>query len=71
MSGGDLFYRRHNGESVAFLHYCTISGIAALAESCGFRIVGTHRIGYVDRPGEALQPDQEAGNILLVIEKPE
>ncbi len=68
---GDLFYRRHDGESVAFLHYCTISGIVALAESCGFRIVGTHRIGYVDRPGEALQPDQEAGNILLVIEKPE
>ena len=36
---GDLFYKRHGGETVAFLHYCSKQGIIDLLESCGFIIV--------------------------------
>lgn len=67
---GDLFYKRHQGESVAFLHYCTQKGIAAMVEDCGLRVVATHRIGYVNRPGEPLAGDEASGNLLLVAEKP-
>lgn len=67
---GDLFYRRHHGEAVAFLHYCTASGIEELVTSCGFRILEMHRIGYADRSGEALSHDEAEGNLLLVAEKP-
>ena len=67
---GDLFYKRHGGETVAFLHYCSKQGIIDLLESCGFTIVHVHRIGYVDRPGECLGMEEECGNLLLVAEKP-
>ncbi len=67
---GDLFYRRHQGRSMAFLHYCRRDGITGLVESCGFRVVAVHRIGYVDRPGQLLSADERGGNLLLVIEKP-
>ena len=55
MSRGDLFYKRHNGTSVSFLHYFTQQGIADVVEACGFDISGIHRIGYVARSvGESL-----------------
>lgn len=68
---GDLFYKRHGGETVAFLHYCSQKGIVDLLESCGFSINDVHRIGYVDRPGEQLDIKEAFGNLLLVAEKPE
>jgi len=68
---GDLFYKRHGGGTVAFLHYCSKQGIVDLLGSCGFAIVDVHRIGYVDRPGERLDKADECGNLLLVAEKPE
>ena len=67
---GDLFYKRHGGDTVAFLHYCSASGISALAEECGLRVLNIHRIGYVERPGERLIEGEETGNLLLVCEKP-
>ena len=67
---GDLFYKRHDGRSMAFLHYCRQDGITALVESCGLQVVTVHRIGYVERPGEVLKPDEPGGNLLLVVEKP-
>ena len=67
---GDLFYKRHGGDTVAFLHYCSASGISALAEECGLRVLDIHRIGYVERPGERLMKGEETGNLLLVCEKP-
>lgn len=67
---GDLFYKRHNGESVAFLHYYTPTGIRNLVEDCGLRVLETHRIGYVERSGEPLLPQDEEGNLLIVAEKP-
>lgn len=67
---GDLFYKRHNGESVAFLHYCTPTGIRNLVEDCGLRVLETHRIGYVERSGEPLLPQDEEGNLLIIAEKP-
>ena len=67
---GDLFYKRHDGRSMAFLHYCRQDGITALVESCGLHVVAVHRIGYVERPGEILKPDEPGGNLLLVVEKP-
>lgn len=66
---GDLFYRRHEGRGVAFLHYCTPTGIAAMVEECGLRIVREHRIGYTHRPGETLSAGDPGGNLLLVMEK--
>ena len=68
---GDLFYKRHGGKTVAFLHYCSSEGIIQLLESSGFSIIQVHRIGYVDRPGEQLELKEECGNLLLVAEKPE
>ena len=67
---GDLFYKRHGGETVAFLHYCSQNGIQKLVESCGFQVHTVHRIGYVDRPGEQLQGEENGGNLLMVAEKP-
>jgi hypothetical protein len=67
---GDLFYKRHLGESVAFLHYCTPSGIVQLVEDCGLQVVETHRIGYVERPGQPLSRNNEEGNLLIVAERP-
>lgn len=66
---GDLFYKRHGGQIVAFLHYCTAEGIQALVESCGFDVCAVHRIGYVDRPGEKLEEEGKGGNLLIVAEK--
>ena len=67
---GDLFYKRHGGQTVAFLHYCTAEGIQLLVESCGFNVHAVHRIGYVDRPGEQLGEEGDRGNLLIVAEKP-
>lgn len=67
---GDLFYKRHEGEAVAFLHYCTPDGILKLVEDCGFRVLDTHRVGYVERSGEPLRPHEDEGNLLIVAEKP-
>ena len=67
---GDLFYKRHGGQTVAFLHYCSQEGIRSLVELCGFRVHDVHRIGYVDRPGEQLQQEEEGGNLLIFAEKP-
>lgn len=67
---GDLFYKRHGGQTVAFLHYCSQEGIRSLVESCGFHVHDVHRIGYVDRPGEQLQQEEEGGNLLIFAEKP-
>lgn len=67
---GDLFYKRHLGESVAFLHYCTPSGIVQLVEDCGLQVVETHRIGYVERPGQPISRNNEEGNLLIVAERP-
>jgi len=66
---GDLFYKRHGGDTVAFLHYCSESGIVDLVESCGLRVQAVHKIGYVRRPGERLRPEENEGNLLIVAEK--
>ena len=67
---GDLFYKRHGAETVAFLHYCSRNGIVDLVESCGFTVMDVHRIGYVDRPGHELTLEEVGGNLLLVVHKP-
>lgn len=67
---GDLFYKRHGAETVAFLHYCSAEGISALVEACGLRVRSVSRIGYVERPGEQLEAGEECGNLLLICEKP-
>jgi SAM-dependent methyltransferase/predicted metal-dependent enzyme (double-stranded beta helix superfamily) len=67
---GDLFYKRHDGDCVAFLHYCTPAGIIALVAECGLQVVETHRVGYVERPGEALNGTNPEGNLLIVAERP-
>lgn len=67
---GDLFYKRHDGQTVAFLHYCSSEGIVKLVEECGLNVLQVHRIGYVERPGETLSELQEGGNLLLIAEKP-
>ena len=67
---GDLFYKRHGGDTVAFLHYCSQNGIMDLVESCGFDVKEVHRIGYVEHSGMELSREEESGNLLLVVEKP-
>ena len=67
---GDLFYKRHNGTSVSFLHYFTQQGIVDVVEDCGFNISSIHRIGYVERSGESLALSDEGGNFLIIAEKP-
>jgi len=68
---GDLFYKRHNGKAVCFLHYFTREGILDMVKSCGFVISGIHRIGYVERSGESLELGEEGGNFLIIAEKPQ
>ncbi|MCH1576049.1 MAG: methyltransferase domain-containing protein [Flavobacteriales bacterium] len=67
---GDLFYKRHNGTSVSFLHYFTQDGITDMVEACGFDISGIHRIGYVEKCGKSLALGEEGGNFLIIAEKP-
>ena len=67
---GDLFYKRHGGETVAFLHYCTQECIRKLVEESGMHVCAVHRIGYVKSPGEQLNEGQNCGNLLLIVEKP-
>ena len=66
---GDLFYKRHGGDTVAFLHYCRAEGISSLVEECGFRVVELRRIGYVQHAGQELSDDTQGGNLLLMVEK--
>jgi SAM-dependent methyltransferase/predicted metal-dependent enzyme (double-stranded beta helix superfamily) len=67
---GDVFYKRHNGDAVAFLHYTTRGHMEDLVASCGLRVVEVHRIGYVEQSGQALRLEEAGGNLLLVVEKP-
>lgn len=67
---GDLFYKRHGGQTVAFLHYCAEKDIVQLVESCGLQVTAVHKIGYVRRPGECLDAAELEGNLLIVAEKP-
>lgn len=67
---GDLFYKRHGGDTVAFLHYCSQSGIQDLVTTCGFDVHAVHRIGYVEHSGMELAQEEQSGNLLLVAEKP-
>ncbi|MCH1582834.1 MAG: methyltransferase domain-containing protein [Flavobacteriales bacterium] len=67
---GDVFYKRHDGEAVAFLHYTTRERMEDLVASCGLRVVEVYRIGYVEQSGQALDLSESGGNLLLVVEKP-
>ena len=66
---GDLFYKRHGAETVAFLHYCSRNALWT-SSSPADSPSDVHRIGYVDRPGHELTLEEVGGNLLLVVQKP-
>ncbi len=43
---GDVFYRRAQGEHVAFLHYCSTTSLQKLMEEAGFVEIEMTTIGY-------------------------
>lgn len=51
---GDVFYKKMEGEAVAFLHYFTQEEIELLLKKAGFHVDVVSHVGYVYRSGEIL-----------------
>lgn len=49
---GDLFYRRSSGTELAFMHYCTQSGLEDLLKRAGFDYIEMVTIGYDEFAGK-------------------
>ena len=61
---GDVFYKKLDGQSVAYLHYFSSAEIKALLEEAGFLIDEIKYVGYVNRAGECLKGPFE-GSIFI------
>lgn len=60
---GDVFYKKTEGEAVAFLHYFTQEEITDLLVDAGFALEQVVHVGYVHRSGEVLE--DEKGSLFL------
>jgi ubiquinone/menaquinone biosynthesis C-methylase UbiE len=65
---GDVFYRRTQGEKIAFLHYFDADKSVALLKSIGFNVALVKFIGYMNRSGEIL--NDKNGKIFFKAVKP-
>ena len=65
---GDVFYRKHAGDGVAFLHYCEASELNALLTEVGFILESVQHIGYGKNTGEVVE---DGGKLLLFARRPD
>ncbi len=56
---GDVFYRRTDGDRLAYLHYFDKKEIIHLLEETGFEIKLIQTIGYINSPGEEMNSEKE------------
>ena len=56
---GDVFYRRANGEEIAYLHYFEWEEIKSLLEEAQFEIQSTQYIGYAKNSGQIVEDPNE------------
>lgn len=66
---GDVFYKRGNGNEIAFLHYFDEEQIRMLLEDVGFEVDYIKHIKYRLQEGETLSPDEE-GVLFIKAVKP-
>ena len=62
---GDVFYKRSNGEELAFMHYCDRNRLEELVLSAGFDAVEMTTIGYDQNPGK----ESSSGKLFVVATK--
>ena len=65
---GDVFYKKTDGNEVAFLHYFKETEITSLLEDAGFVIDEILHVGYVHRSGEILDK-QDEGSLFITARK--
>jgi SAM-dependent methyltransferase len=65
---GDVFYRKHTGDGVAFLHYCEASELNTLLTEVGFILESVQHIGYGKNTGEVVE---DGGKLLLFARRPD
>ena len=56
---GDVFYKRSDGDALAFLHYFTIDEIENLLSETGFAVERVWNIGYAKRAGEIVDDPKQ------------
>lgn len=66
---GDVFYKKTEGDEVAFLHYFEQQSLTDLLVECGFKVERIDHIGYVHRSGELLDNPDE-GSLFIKAIKP-
>ena len=62
---GDVFYKRSNGDELAFMHYCDRNRLEELVLSAGFDAVQMTTIGYDQNPGK----ESSSGKLFVVATK--
>ena len=62
---GDVFYKRSNGDELAFMHYCDRNRLEELVLSAGFDAVEMTTIGYDQNPGK----ESSSGKLFVVATK--
>lgn len=56
---GDVFYKKMDCESIAFLHYFDLEEIKSLLGKTGFSVVDVKMVGYAKNPGEIVTSDKQ------------
>lgn len=64
---GDVFYRKNNGNAIAYLHYFEENEIEHLLAEAGFKVEYIKHIGYVKKAGEFLENDEEGALFVKAI----
>ncbi len=64
---GDVFYKKTEGEEIAFLHYFDQQSLANLLVECGFKVACIHHIGYVHKSGEILDKEDEGSLFIKAV----
>lgn len=64
---GDVFYKKHEGQGVAFLHYCEVDYLKNVLTQVGFEVESVRHIGYAENTGQVVLT---GGKILIAARRP-
>jgi SAM-dependent methyltransferase/predicted metal-dependent enzyme (double-stranded beta helix superfamily) len=64
---GDVFYKKHEGLGVAFLHYCESEELTDALTQVGFVVESVQHIGYAENTGQVVA---QGGKILISARRP-
>lgn len=64
---GDVFYKKENGNAVAYLHYFTEIEVRDMLDEAGFVTENIMHIGYVHQPGKILSDGN--GSLFVIARK--